>query len=49
MRAVAEFPRRQVMDRQLLPNYLFGPDDIVVALGQGGLVANTMKYLTAGR
>lgn len=45
MQAVAAFPRRQVMDRQFLPNFLFGPDDIVVALGQDGLVANTMKYL----
>ncbi len=33
MQAVAEFPRRQVMDRQFLPNFLFGPDDSVVALG----------------
>ena len=24
---------------------IFGPDDIVAALGQDGLVANTMKYL----
>lgn len=46
MQAVAGFPRRQMMDRQFLPNFLFGPDDIVVALGQDGLVANTMKYLT---
>ena len=45
MQAVAEVPRRKVMDRQFLPNFLFGPDDIVVALGQDGLVANTMKYL----
>jgi NAD kinase len=45
MQAVAAFPRRQVMDRQFLPSYLFGPDDIVVALGQDGLVANAMKYL----
>lgn len=45
LQAVAAFPRRQAMDRQFLPNYLFGPDDIVVALGQDGLVANTMKYL----
>ena len=27
------------------PNFLFGPADIVVALGQDGVVANTMKYL----
>jgi NAD kinase len=45
MQAVATFPRRQSLDRQFLPNYLFGPDDIVVALGQDGLVANVMKYL----
>jgi NAD kinase len=43
--AIARFRRRQVIDRQFLPNFLFGPDDIVVALGQDGLVANTMKYL----
>jgi NAD kinase len=43
--AIAPFRRRQVIDRQFLPNFLFGPDDIVVALGQDGLVANTMKYL----
>jgi len=42
---IARFQRRQVIDRQFLPNFLFGPDDIVVALGQDGLVANTMKYL----
>ena len=37
--------RYQVVDRAYLPNFLFAPDDIVVALGQDGLVANTMKYL----
>ena len=37
--------RVQVLDRSFLPNYLFAPDDIVIALGQDGLVANTMKYL----
>jgi NAD kinase len=42
---IARFQRRQVIDRQFLPNFIFGPDDIVVALGQDGLVANTMKYL----
>jgi len=38
--------RYQVVDRTYLPNFLFAADDIVVALGQDGLVANTMKYLT---
>jgi NAD kinase len=37
--------RYQTVDRGFLPSFLFGPSDIVVALGQDGLVANTMKYL----
>lgn len=35
----------QVIDRSFVPTFLFGPQDIVIALGQDGLVANTMKYL----
>lgn len=35
----------QRLDRNFLPNFLFGPDDIVVVAGQDGLVANTLKYL----
>lgn len=35
---------RQFLDRGLLPTYTFGPLDLVVALGQDGLVANTAKY-----
>jgi NAD kinase len=38
--------RVQVIDRSFLPNFVFGPQDIVVVLGQDGLVANTVKYLT---
>jgi hypothetical protein len=34
----------QVLDREMLPNYLFGPQDVVVTVGQDGLVANTAKY-----
>jgi NAD kinase len=37
--------RYQLVDRAYLPNFMFARDDIVVALGQDGLVANTMKYL----
>jgi NAD kinase len=37
--------RYQVMSRDYLPSFIFAPSDIVVALGQDGLVANTMKYL----
>ena len=39
------YGRWQALDRSYLPNFLFGVDDVVVALGQDGLVANTMKYL----
>jgi NAD kinase len=36
----------QVIDRSFLPSFLLGPKDIVFALGQDGLIANTMKYLS---
>jgi NAD kinase len=42
---LAGLGRVQVVQRALLPNFVFGPEDIVVALGQDGLVANTLKYL----
>jgi hypothetical protein len=35
----------QKLHRRFLPGYVFGPDDVVVAVGQDGLVANTLKYL----
>jgi len=37
--------RYQIVERAYLPNFVFAPEDIVVALGQDGLVANTLKYL----
>ena len=37
----------QVVDRSFLPNFLFGPDDLVIAIGQDGMIANTLKYLTS--
>jgi hypothetical protein len=45
LRALEQWGRYQIIDRSFLPNFIFGPSDIVVALGQDGLVANTMKYL----
>ncbi|MDF1824861.1 MAG: hypothetical protein P1U68_09475 [Verrucomicrobiales bacterium] len=39
----------QFVDRAFLPNYVFGPEDTVVAIGQDGLVANTLKYLREGQ
>jgi NAD kinase len=35
----------QLLERKYLPNFIFAPDDIVVVVGQDGLVANTIKYL----
>lgn len=37
--------RMKWIERKFLPNFLFGEQDIVVALGQDGLVANTAKYI----
>jgi hypothetical protein len=43
--ALQAWGRYQLLDRAMLPNFVFGAGDIVVALGQDGLVANTLKYL----
>jgi NAD kinase len=43
--SLSEFGRVQSVDRAFLPNFVFAPEDIVVTLGQDGLVANTLKYL----
>jgi NAD kinase len=45
MEALHAWGRYQVLERSHLSNFIFAPDDIVVALGQDGLVANTLKYL----
>jgi hypothetical protein len=45
LQALEQWGRYQVIERSFLPNFIFGPSDIVVALGQDGVVANTMKYL----
>lgn len=42
---VSAFARIHVLDRSFLPNYIFSMTDIVVVVGQDGLVANTLKYL----
>lgn len=38
--------RRNLVKRQELDRFLFEPDDLVIAVGQDGLVANTAKYLS---
>lgn len=47
-RVVAAIPRqwrRAMADRSDLDRFLFEPDDVVVAVGQDGLVPNVAKYL----
>ena len=43
--AAEKYARVQLADRAFLPDMLFGRDDIVIAVGRDGLVANIMKYL----
>lgn len=43
--ALQAWGRYQIIDRAHLTNYIFASDDIVVTLGQDGMVANTLKYL----
>jgi hypothetical protein len=45
LQTLEQWGRYQIIERSFLPNFMFGPSDIVVALGQDGVVANTMKYL----
>ena len=44
-RAVEIGLKIQVMDRALVPTYVFSKSDAIVTLGQDGLVANTAKYV----
>ncbi|PYV67393.1 MAG: sugar kinase [Acidobacteria bacterium] len=41
---LATLGRIQKLDRSFLPNFIFGKSDVIVVLGQDGLVANTLKY-----
>ncbi|MDG3085290.1 hypothetical protein P7F88_03895 [Vibrio hannami] len=45
VKSLGTIGRVQHLDRSMLPTYLFDSDDIVIVLGQDGLVANTLKYL----
>ncbi len=44
-KGISEIARFHVLDRVYLPNFIFAEDDILVIVGQDGLVANTLKYL----
>lgn len=38
--------RRGMVERADLDRFVFGPEDVIVAVGQDGLVANVAKYLS---
>lgn len=44
---VARHLKYKILDRQYLANYIFSPAEVVVVVGQDGLVANTAKYVNA--
>ncbi|NHJ84034.1 MAG: sugar kinase [Asgard group archaeon] len=37
--------KSQIIEKEFLPNFLFGSKDLVLVIGQDGLVINTAKYL----
>lgn len=45
--AMPEGVKVQQLDRAIVPTYLFAKTDVVVTLGQDGVVANTAKYVGA--
>ncbi len=45
--SVAGSFKYKVLDRSFLPTYIFAESDLVIVIGQDGLVANTAKYVDA--
>ena len=45
VRQLQDLARVQQIDLEFVPSFIFGEDDIVIAIGQDGLVANILKYL----
>ncbi len=43
--SIAATQKFQVVDRAIVPQFTFADDDLVVTIGQDGLVSNTAKYL----
>ena len=43
--AIPTTVKSQTISRELVPRFMFGEDDLVVTVGQDGLVSNTAKYL----
>ncbi len=46
-KAVPNTIKSQTIDRELVPRFMFGEDDLIITVGQDGLVSNTAKYLTS--
>ena len=44
--AIPNTVKSQTIKRELVPRFLFSQDDLIVTVGQDGLVSNTAKYLT---
>ena len=44
--AIPNTMKSQVIDRDMVPRFTFGQADLVITVGQDGLVSNTAKYLT---
>lgn len=44
-KAIIRHVKIKILDRSFLPTYIFTDKDLVVVLGQDGLVANTAKYV----
>jgi len=42
---LSQIGRVQLLERNFLPNFVFGKEDLTVVIGQDGLVANTLKYI----
>lgn len=46
VKTLASRMKYQVLFREFLPNFIFAENQLVIALGRDGLVANTAKYAT---
>jgi len=44
-RTLSKSIKNKVVDRQFLPSYLFNQNQVIVVIGQDGLVANAAKYV----
>ena len=42
---ISQSMKLKVIDRSFLPTYIFSESDLIVVIGQDGLVANTAKYV----